>query len=238
MAIDTESLITLILGTGSVTTVLTLLGTYFLNRKQKNKDRKDRINDKMIANVYSPFYFFILQIVGNIGSTMGNFIGLMESNEAESELSKKITIDRLKKINCPLFCSNSIKEILSSHIGFIKPKEFRRELAFYFQVLNAYENEIIRLVNDGFNDNLEAEKKWIANMLDASTQLVEVSTKFLLTFDKLMSHDGDQKVSLVFQTVLSKETFTELNSKIYSRNILYVKSYEEKNKLSKENKNL
>src|SRR3990170_3822569 len=204
MAIDIESIITLILGTGSVTAVLTLLGTYFLNRRQKDKDRKDRINDKMIANVYSPFYFFILQIIGNISSTMGNFIGFMESNE-ELELSKKITIDRLKEMNCPLFCSTSIKEVLSSYIGFIKPEEFRRELAFYFLLLNSYENEVIRFVKEGFNDDLDAEKKWIANMIDVSTTLVAVSTKFLLNFDKLMTYDGNQDKPLVFKISLPSE---------------------------------
>jgi hypothetical protein len=72
MALDIESLITLILGTGSVTALLTLLGTYLLNRKQKENDRKDRINDKMISSVYSPLYFFIFQIVNNISGLSGN----------------------------------------------------------------------------------------------------------------------------------------------------------------------
>jgi hypothetical protein len=151
------------------------------------------------------------------------------------ELNKKITIDRIKEMNCTLFCSGSMKEILSSYIGFIKDNEFRRELVFYLILLNSYENEVNRFVREGFNDDMDAELKWITNMLDVSVRLTAISTKFLVNIDKLMTNEGNQEKPLVFKTALPNETYLELSAKIFSRDALYVQNFEEKAKKAVKN---
>jgi hypothetical protein len=224
---DTGSIITLILGTGFVTSLITLVGTYSLDKRQNDSERKFKIKDKIVAKVYSPLYLDILQLMENISSISGNLIGFLNATPETLEVSKQYLIDSLKQTNCPLFRSNSIREVLSSYIGFIKPIEFRRELSFYYTLMNGYENQILRLANEGLNDDIEADNKWIANMLDVSVQLTAVSAKFLLDFDKLMNSESTQ-AEVLFKTTLPQPTFKELISKIHSRNAILVKSYEEK----------
>lgn len=201
--------------------VITLLGTYLLNRNEKYENRKSEIRDKLIAGVYSPLNFCVLQIIENIASTTGNFIDFMQSKTEELEESKSHLIDKLREENCPSFCSNSFREILSPHLGFIKDPEFRNELSRYYLLLNIYENQVSRFVSEGFrNDNIEKERNWIGNMIDASLEIVSISATFLSTFSKSMDSDGKQAETLFEIAPLTKFSDSELNkltAKINSR---------------------
>jgi len=216
---DIGSTLTLILGTGFVASLITLLGQYYLDRRGKEEDVQIEQNEKIIGEVYSPLLFHLFGIrdyLGAISVSLKQF-QYYEENAIEksgghgSKVDEDWLIACLKK-DCGLFCSDSIQEILKTRIGFIKPLSFRREFFCYFQAISAFEKEITSFSKAGFakEDDVEKQSKqviWLEDMIDVVRFLEGVTVEFDQYIDDSIEKKNNQMSISEYKGILPEEDF-------------------------------
>jgi hypothetical protein len=181
---DIESTLTLIFGTGIVTSLITVAATYFLDLKRKEKDREIEKTDNLIGQVYSPLMIYFFEIIDFLGNSIYNLNAYSKSGSSEQEIRflKKGLGQTLQ-----FFQSDSLRELLINRIGFVKPTKFGGELLAYFIIFRHYERKVAAYTSGKLliNDK-EAEKKFLGNLLEAAEEIRKLTHSFAKFIDNLI----------------------------------------------------
>ncbi len=211
-AIPESSLTLTFIVSSIIVAVLSSLGTIlvqtYVNNKTKEKERTIEQIEYTKANVYSPLLFHLFKVMDYLAVIAGNLRGFAEvdfSNKEQQENLISILKEETNRFGC-----NSVRELLSDKIAFIKPPEFRRELFFYFQTLNLYEKKIREFVKTGFFENtIEKDIIYIKNLETASIELINKTEVFEFYFDNSIDNGGKTVKGL---KVFSKEDLKTLTA--------------------------
>lgn len=205
---------------GSVLTLAASMATLFVkdytNRKQKDRDRVIEEVDNAIGDMYSPLYFYIF----DVGVYLGRFSGLFE-NFVQIDPSKKDKDDLIQflKIEIERFKSTSIRELLVTKIGYVRPTQFRSDLFLFFQALDGFENALREFADVGFGDDIAKDKKWMENMDAVASRFCVVTQIFIGFLDKLMMQREKGLSDTEYETVIPIEDFSQMLELIYSNKL-------------------
>jgi hypothetical protein len=166
-----------------VASLVTLFVTYYINMKQKDRERVINQTENIIGSVYSPLLFLLSEVNIFLTDIQGSF-GAFLKEGSFSKKSQNILMQFLKN-TIKSFSSNQMRELLLGKIGFIKPIRFRRELFSYFLILREFENRLKDFIEDGFG-NLEDNKKFIKCMEEAAIRLGNITQVYSGLVDKLI----------------------------------------------------
>ena len=229
---------------GSVLTLVAslaiLLITNYTNMKQKDKDRVIEETQNVIGNVYSPLLFHLFEIsdylstLNVIFETFSQFDASKESEDLmvkPSEISKHILVSKLTKASNDLmiskfrevierFKANSIRELLVTNLGFIRPSQFRVELFLYFQILNTFENIVKKFtINEDFDDDFAKDKQWFKNMNEVASRLSEINVDFIAYTNTLMHQRDKGNLNPEYKSLYSMEASEKMRQMIYSKTV-------------------